>query len=116
VVTITRPAPGAGKAGAIAGAGLAAGFIVGAIGLLAGRKYTDTGLKQLELNERLDRIESRFGRGKELERRVRELAIQERLDEIQSHVRHATDTIRRRSKAYAKPTWADRLSSLVSKN
>jgi len=43
-------------------------------------------------------------------------AIEERLNMIQSHVRQATDSLRRRAKYYAKPTWTDRLSAYLSKN
>ena len=116
IVTITRPGPEAGKAYAVAGFGIAAGFVVGAVGLLAGRKYTAGGLEQMSLNERLNRLETRYGRGKALERRSREIAIEERLNMIQSHVRQATDSLRRRAKYYAKPTWTDRLSAYLSKN
>ncbi|HYO10849.1 MAG TPA: YihY/virulence factor BrkB family protein [Tepidisphaeraceae bacterium] len=116
VVTITRPTPEAQKAYTVAGLGLAAGFVVGAIGLMTGRKYTNAGLEQLSLEQRLERIENRFGRGKQLQVRARELAIQERLDQLQARVRHATDTVRRRTKHYAKqPTWLDRLGAMVSR-
>ena len=116
VVTITQPAPEAAKAYAFAGLGLAAGFVVGAAGLLAGRKYTAGGLEQMRLNERLARLESKYGRGKTLRVQARQLELTERLDRIESRVRQATDSLRRRSKAYAKPKWMDRLAQHVTGN
>ena len=101
VVPITQPGPDARKAYAVAGAGLVAGFVAGAAGLLAGRKYTAGGLEQMSLSGRLDRIESRLGRGRQLKIKAKELDLKERLDAMEARVRHATDTLRRRSKRYA---------------
>ena len=81
--------------------GLVAGFVAGAAGLLAGRKYTAGGLEQMSLSDRLDRIESRLGHGRQLKIKAKELDLKERLDAMEARVRHATDTLRRRSKRYA---------------
>jgi len=114
VVTITQPAPGAAKAYAVAGLGLAAGFVVGAVGLLAGRKCAAGGLEQLRLNDRLDRLESKYGRGKQLHITAKQLELKERLDRIEARTRQVTDSLRRRAKSHSKPNWIDRLSQYVS--
>src|SRR5205814_2260143 len=66
VVTITRPTLESTRAQLLAGAGLASGLVVGALGILAGRKYTNMGIDEVRLQQRLDRIESVLGKGKQL--------------------------------------------------
>jgi hypothetical protein len=61
VVTITRPAD-SGMAYTVASAGLAAGFIVGMLGLNKGRRFVRKGVADVRLRERLGRIESRIAR------------------------------------------------------
>ncbi len=114
VVTITQPGPEAAKAYAVAGLGIAAGLVAGAVGALAGRKYTATGLEQIHLNERLGLIEEKLGRGKRMAIRAKEIQLHERLDRMEMHMRHAADAVRRRTKAYAKPKWIDRISRYVT--
>ena len=97
VVTITRPTVESEKAYALAGLGLEAGFVVGAVGLMTGRKYTAGGLKQIALNERLNALEARYGRGKQLQRNVIEARIHESLDAMEQRVRHAADDMKRRA-------------------
>jgi membrane protein len=129
VVTITRPTPAAQQAYAVAGMGLAAGFVVGALGMLTGRKYTGAGLHEIALNERLDRLEKRFGRGDAMRLHSRQLNVHERLDEIEARNRQAQDALRRRARRAAgpsfferfssgrrQPTWTQRLSEMFSKN
>ena len=58
-MTITRPATRTPYA--LAGLGIAAGFAVGAAGLLAGRKYTDRGIEQIKLRRRLERVDEILG-------------------------------------------------------
>jgi membrane protein len=129
VVTITRPTLDSQKAYAVAGMGIAAGFVVGALGMLTGRKYTGAGLQEIALNERLDRLEKRFGRGDAMRLHSRQLNVHERLDEIEARNRQAQDALRRRARRTAgpsfferltaggkKPTWSQRLSEVFSKN
>ena len=122
VVTITRPTIQSNKAYTMAGLGVAAGFVVGAIGMLTGRKYTDAGIRQINLNERLDALEGKYGRGKELAHRVRELELTRRLNEIDRHIQEAStktrrriDTTRRAARAYQTPRWLQRVNELLEK-
>jgi membrane protein len=117
VVTITRPTVESNRAYALAGLGLAAGFVVGAVGLFTGRKYTAAGLRQINLNERLDEIESKYGRGRQLERHAIETHVRERLDAMEQRVRHASDAIERRARkqAYHRPRWLQKLDEMVSR-
>jgi membrane protein len=110
-VTITRPTPESAKAYAVAGVSLAGGFVVGALGLLAGRKYTAHGIDQIRLNQRLDRIESVFGRGKRLQRRALEFNVARRIDDIENRYRAAQRSVRRHQDH--RPQWAKRLAELV---
>lgn len=59
-VTITRPQPRTPYA--VAMLGLAGGIVVGAIGLLHGRRFIDRGAAQIDLNDRLNGLESRLQR------------------------------------------------------
>jgi membrane protein len=61
VVTITKPTAGSNRAYAVAGAGLAAGFVVGALGMLTGRRYQRGGINQISLDHRLADLEKRLG-------------------------------------------------------
>ncbi|MEA2710320.1 MAG: rane protein [Phycisphaerales bacterium] len=101
VVTITRPTPDAQKAYAFAGMGLAAGFIVGAIGMLKGRKYTADGIKQIALNQRLSEIESRL-QGRSPDVVATAIRVEERLDELDARVRGATTAVQRRRREAAR--------------
>jgi hypothetical protein len=56
-VTITRPV--SSKPYALAILGLTGGLVVGAIGLLRGRKLVEAGSEQLRLQERLDQLEAK---------------------------------------------------------
>jgi membrane protein len=92
VVTITRPAPGTARSAGIAAAGLAAGFVVAAIGLLKGRKYERQGLEQIRLKKRLERVEDR----------VRQVALHEaRMARTQSNGN--------------KPQWKDQFASIKTR-
>ena len=122
VVTITKPTAESNKAYAMAGLGIAAGFVVGAMGMLTGRKYTDAGIRQINLNERLDTLEAKYGKGKELERRVREIELTRRLDEIDRHIQEATSKTKRRvekakrtANGYQTPRWLQRVNELLEK-
>ena len=124
VVTITRPTTQSNKAYAMAGLGVAAGFVVGAIGMLTGRKYTDAGIRQLNLNERLDALEAKYGKCKELDRRIRETELTRRLNEIDEHIQNASLRARRRVEAqnrslryqnYETPRWLQRFNELLKK-
>ena len=101
-VTITRPAPGAGKAYAIAGFGVAAGLAMAAAGLLNGRKYMRGGLESMHLRDRLKRLESRVGYGRQLDLHARAMRVNDRLKAIDAKLRQ--------------PSWFDRLSAYVTKS
>jgi membrane protein len=60
VVTITKTAPGTAKSAAIAGAGIAAGFAVGLLGLSKGRRLVKAGVEEARLQRRLDRLDARI--------------------------------------------------------
>ena len=95
IVTITRPAPESNKAYAVAGLGLAAGFVVGAIGMLTGRKYTAGGIEQLALDRRLDELESSL-RGRDPELLATAIRVQDRLEALDARLRSAGDPASRR--------------------
>ena len=95
VVTITRPTVESNRAYTLAGLGIAAGFVVGAIGMLSGRKYTSGGIKQIALDQRLADLESRLqGRPPELVGTA--IRVEERLDELDARYRHASEALQRR--------------------
>jgi membrane protein len=108
VVTITRPTPDSRKAYAVAGMSIAAGFVVGAIGMMSGRKYQAGGIEQVALDRRLDEIESMMN-GRSPDCVATAIRVQERLDEMDARMRSATDTLRRRGRRYAQPTLVNRL-------
>ena len=123
-MTITRPTADSKKAYTMAGLGIATGFVVGAIGMLKGRKYTDAGIRQLNLNERLDELEAKYGKGRELDRRIRETELTRRLNEIDEHIQTASLKARRRIEAqkrslryqkYETPRWLQRVNELLEK-
>jgi membrane protein len=117
VVTITRPTIDSRRAYAVAGLGLASGFIVGAIGLLTGRKYTAHGLGQVHLKKRLDEIEDRYGRGKKLQRFALETRLHDRLEDMEHHLHEATSALRdgaHEKPPYHRPRWLKRLDKFVS--
>jgi membrane protein len=101
VVTITRPTPEAQKAYALAGLGIAAGFVVGAVGMLSGRKYTSGGIKQIALDDRLRDLESRLqGRPPELVGTA--IRVEERLDDLDARLRGAQAAVNRRRQQVAR--------------
>jgi hypothetical protein len=114
VVAITRPTIDSTKATALAGAGLAGGLVVGALGLFAGRKYTAMGLKEIHLQQRLDRLESVLGAGRQMKQRAMEINIKHRLDSIEARARNARDAIRRHQDH--RPQWAKHLAELIRGN
>jgi uncharacterized membrane-anchored protein YhcB (DUF1043 family) len=106
VVTITRPTPDAQKAYALAGLGLAAGFAVGALGMLKGRKYTNRGIRQIALDQRLGELESRLqGRRPELVGTA--IRVEERLDDLDARLRGAQEAVDRRRREVARQRAAE---------
>jgi len=95
VVTITRPTVESQKAYRLAGLGLAAGFAVGAIGMLKGRKYTSGGIRQIELNQRLAELESRMqGHNPKLVGTA--IRVEQRLAELDARLSGAHTALQRR--------------------
>ncbi|MEO6435341.1 MAG: YihY/virulence factor BrkB family protein [Tepidisphaeraceae bacterium] len=115
VVTITRPTVESKKGYALASLGIAAGFVVGAMGLLAGRRYKDEGLDQLKLNDRLNQLEATFGKGRAMKRRVAELNLNQRVESIRSRVLNANESVKRRTRSNETPRWVERVKEMLSK-
>jgi hypothetical protein len=110
VVTITRPAPGAGKAYAIAGSGLVAGFIVATVGWIVGKRLGSDGRVNPQVASRLTDLEARArGRLKSVQRRVE---LQDRFSALEQRVRQTTERVRR----HHEPTWLERIGELIQKN
>ena len=95
VVTITRPTVESQKAYALAGLGLAAGFAVGAIGMLKGRKYTSGGIRQIELDQRLAELESRM-QGRKPELVGTAIRVEQRLADLDARLSGAHTALQRR--------------------
>jgi membrane protein len=92
VVTITRPESNTKLA--IAGLGVASGLVVGALGMLKGRRFVDNRLEQLRLEQRLHRLEKRLG---QLPRR--QIDVNQRLDALDAHIRNTIRTVASRRPA-----------------
>jgi membrane protein len=106
VVTITRPESNSKLA--VAGLGVATGLVVGAMGLLKGRKYVDDGIEQIYLDRRLQRLERHLGSAP-----VKTIDLNRRLNALDAHVRSAVRTVHHRNNA-TRPRWMRKLSELVS--
>jgi len=105
IVTITKPESNAKYA--LAGLGLASGFVVGAIGLLKGRRFVDHGIEQLRLERRLERLEDRASRFPR-----RQIEVHQRLETLDAHVRNVIQTVMKHQHP-RRPKWVNRLSELV---
>jgi hypothetical protein len=104
IVTITPEPSSASRGAVIAGAGLAAGFAVGAAGMLSSRwnKREQT----LAINQRLDRVEARIAHRK-VSHVGRELNVIDRLHRVEEKIREAADAARRRYDL--RPMWVRRV-------
>jgi YihY family inner membrane protein len=112
VVTIEQPAVMNRQGYLLAAGGVAAGFIVGAAGVLTGRKYGEPRLKAEEIDQRIKAIEARVGQKKrELRRFGREIELAERVTKIEDKVNEATSRVRRHA---LKNEWYNRIKSYVS--
>ena len=106
VVTITRPTPDAQRAYRLAGLSIAAGFAVGALGMLKGRKYTGRGIKQIALDHRLQQLEAKLqGRRPELVGTA--IRVEERLDDLDARLRGAQAAVDRRRQEIARQRAAE---------
>ena len=101
VVTIERPAVGAQKSYAIAGAGLAAGVALAAASYFS--RKSGAKLRTIQLNERLEAIENRVSRAGSHETFGRQLNVVERINEINRVIEAAASrTALRTAQAQAK--------------
>jgi membrane protein len=106
IVTVTQPESMEARRGAmIAGVGLAAGFAVGAAGMLSSR--WDKRVQTLAINDRLDRVEARIAHRK-ASHVGRELNVIDRLNHVEAKIREAADAARR--KYDPRPAWVRRFS------
>ena len=106
IVTITRPTPDAQRMYALAGLGIAAGFAVGALGMLKGRKYTDRGIKQIGLDQRLNELEAKL-RGRPPELVGTAIRVEERLNDLDARLRGAQEAVDHRRQEIARQRAAD---------
>ena len=116
VVTITRPTSDSQKAYAMAGLGLTAGFVVGALGMLTGRRYTRGGIEQIALDDRLRHLESRL-QGRKPELVGTAIRVEERLDQLDARLRGAQNAAKRRRAEVARegrPTIRERFDAAVA--
>lgn len=106
VVTIEQPSQMNRQGYLLAAGGLAAGVIIGAAGVMTGRKWGEPRLSAVQINERLDALESRVGREKSLTRYGKELALMERVAQIDERVADATKSLKRK----VDPPWYVKLA------
>jgi len=100
VVTIEQPAQMNRQGYLLAAGGLAAGVIVGAAGVLTGRRWGEPRLTAIKINQRLEAIERRLG-NRPLKQFGKELAIVERMAQIEQNITDATRTFKRK----VNPPW-----------
>jgi membrane protein len=101
VVTIEQPSQMNRQGYLMAAGGLAAGVIVGAAGVLTGRRWGEPRLTALQINNRLDAIEKRVTGSRSVDRFGKELAIAQRVALIEKHITDATTSYKRR----VNPPW-----------
>jgi hypothetical protein len=100
VVTVEEPANVTRQSYLIAAAGAAAAALLGAGGWFGGKRLgTRSELEAIQFNERLDAIERRLGRAKQLQRNGQEFVLVERVNQIEAHLQEAAKRLRRRQAA-----------------
>lgn len=125
VVTIEQPSQMNRKGYLLAAGGLAAGAVLGAAGVLTGRKWGEPRLSALQINQRLDALQARIAREKSLKRYGKELTIAERVAQIDERITDAAKALKRaidppwyakltRPRRHKPSVWYSRVKSYVS--
>jgi membrane protein len=106
VVTIEQPSQMNRSGYLLATGGIVAGVLVGAAGVMTGRKWGEPRLTAMQINGRLDRLEQRIGLERSLKRHGKDLGLMERVARIDQRVRAAARTV--------SPPWYTRIKQYVS--